>query len=127
MPLDVPGEFFSEDSIKELLENLKNYQNRFKEIHKNLEKNKAEFKNYNYDELKKDIKELINDKKKLEEKITKMKNVSLNQGDEQVFKELLNVIIFLLLFNFSLVFTFIFFFLGYIIFKKGARTRGYDS
>lgn len=91
MPLDIPGEFFNEDSIKELTENLKNYQNRFKEIHKNLEKNKSEFKNYNYDELKKDIKELVNDKKKLEEKITRMKNTSMEQGDEQVFKELLNV------------------------------------
>ena len=87
LPIDVPPEFMNDDLIFELSNNLKEYQNEFKEVHKSVDKmgnvgNRSA-------ELKTEITQLEQEKLQLQNKINRMKKDIAS--DDTYFQEMLKV------------------------------------
>lgn len=85
LPIDVPPEFMNDDLIFELSNNLKEYQNEFKEVHKSVDKMGNVGNRSN--ELKSEISQLEQEKLQLQNKINKMKkDIS---SDDTYFQDML--------------------------------------
>lgn len=87
LPVDVPPEFMNDDLIFELSNNLKEYQNEFKEVHKTVDKMGIVGNRSN--DLKTEITQLEQEKLQLQNKINRMKKDI--QTDDTYFQDMLKV------------------------------------
>lgn len=87
MPIDIPPDFLGEDLINELLQNLRELQGNFKEVHKNVDQARAE--GSRPAELRQEIIQLESERTQLQNKINKM--MKETKDDEAYFKEVLKV------------------------------------
>lgn len=87
LPIDIPADFQGEDLINELLQNMKQLQNDFKDIHKNVDQLRAD--GSRPAELRNEILQLEQERTQLQNKI--MRLTKETQEDEPYFKEMLKV------------------------------------
>jgi intraflagellar transport protein 81 len=99
MPLDIPSDFMNDDLVLELSEQLKVLQIQFKDIHKQIEVIRSN--GIKPIELKNEITQLEQEKLQLKNKIERMKK-DIHSDDEQRFKQMLEVCLFLFSLSLSL-------------------------
>lgn len=87
MPMDIPPDFLGDELINELLQNLKELQGNFKEVHKNVDQMRAD--GSRPAELRSEIAQLEQERTQLLNKIARMKKET--KDDEAYFQEMLKV------------------------------------